>query len=802
MSSSTTTEDSNNTLRASSECKKRKSRTASLKESFSSKLKPKDKRCSSGASDAVGDNLVSELHTDCKGTNDEVQKDTEQEETTTEDENLIKPKRVFKQGIHVMAGDISSIRLKKINDSLVNPTTAAPVTKIDDSNNVDRTDGLFGVQLKKTSFRENVLGETTNTDEHEKSEIDHGEHDFRTVLKSRRLSTTGVESKLYKKYGTESKPKDNDTKKRSPSPNLPISKSLKSVLQKSTDEGNWVVDDFKTTQEDSSSTQICSTSSVIKPLQLIDLANGTLCPVNHATAGKIRYSDPPNELECVEILNVPRPINSTEVSLEDVSPNSELFNSKFITCANSMPTLKSDEFVSNAEILPMIIKTNSNINHESICPSGKSISEVSEDKYTEIPVVTSQLSSIILKTSTMVEEKKSSDSYKNMEIKQENSKISFVNVNLEDSIDKPAELTDNEEILLPIILIQDEFNVNELFFDDEASDNSSQLQSRSASEEMVLKANYSIGEDSDQLCESRQDILISTCADETFKEKTFLTEDECSGHENRASEMPDMQSMDDNTEPKYLKMIQTDAPQSANKNEIGYNNAEIENKILEHQKTDKVLDTNSYIDTFEHLSVIDSERSSNSESNWMLGIERSCSVESGEPLPKTSFMGGRLSWESDKLSDHKFALRNNEGIEYNDNSIASTQSCDKDIKIETDSISTACTKNPKYFSSVETLIEYSSSKKLPLRKRPESLPNASARESLILPEFVVLEEDAPDTTETSTRTQEIPNPVVKYAPDTTETSTRTQDISNPVVKDAPNTTETTTRTPDISNPDV
>ena len=157
---------------------------------------------------------------------------------------------------------------------------------------INHNEQKFGITLKKTGFH-------TKSYEQIREEKDpiNGTHTVPKIsLKPVKRSVLTVNSQ---------DDVNNSEKRRSNSPSIPLSKSLKSVIDKGV-EGDQIRID---TIEKADSTEPLMNSS-----QNLVLPNGSvICQLYHANTQKIRYSDPPLELRSVENLSVINRSASTKV---------------------------------------------------------------------------------------------------------------------------------------------------------------------------------------------------------------------------------------------------------------------------------------------------------------------------------------------------------------------------------------------------------------------------------------------------------------------------------------------------------
>lgn len=723
---------------------KKKKRKTSLRESFSFRRSSKDKI---RTNDDENETSTEGEYYKTKDRNSDMDaKDEEIKISANEIQNtvLIHPKKVLKPGIGIplIIGDISSIRLKKraepVKEILTSPS------KLNSEDDADKPDGTFGVQLKRIETRGKECIEDKATEELS--------HDYRSFLKSRKLSTTGVDSMLYKKYSTDTNKKE--IIKRSPSPNLPISESLKSVLSKCTNEFNIIPDEQENISNRKTSMNIYAGNLInmencTSSVSVIDLENGMLCPVNHAVSENIRYSDPPNELQSVERNNIQKSTKSLEIG-DDNSITNYLETSGLNIGSLKVSEVEStdsntNEIISQCHIKRELINAykespESSLieNHSTVCTvndcNGKINFESNKDMdNSELqPSKLSNLTDIVLQP-IITQEREDIITNKN-----ELCKITI------DDFDDSKKVTE-----LPAIVIQDETfqpHSNKIFLDHESTISlSPQLPTRGIDCAKTTKSLDSI------------DILTRS---ELFPKQNVGKYSLDSLNELSAIPVSQTGYECDTKSQDVVEIIQQE--KITEKQIFSYD--ELINKKSDNDNDDDIVNSNIFCNridrrksapySFEPTKCIQSDSSTTSvdiESeyvshynyNHQISIDRSSSVESGEPLPRVSFMGTRLSWESSNSIDTvempsaesqmsiekstiPLHLNSKPRQDYHDN-----LACNEDDKVEKD-----C-------RSSETLQNYSTKiKKMPIRKRPDSMPSVNNRGSLILPEFIVLEEDS------------------------------------------------------------
>ena len=643
---------------------------------------------------------------------------------------IIKPKKLSKTGMALpgMSTQALAIKLRKTSEA------TEKVVEI----KLEEPPPNFGVQLKKVKNK-TELDQAHPTSDSKKTEQDP-EHDFRSLLRSSKHKMKDSSSIPPTILGEEFvDEKTQEEEKRSPSLSVPPSKTLETVIEKSTDDDNLVFGNSKPEMKE----QPEGTPSPIITRQVIilgDQKNQALCPVNHAVAEDIRYSDPPNE---IEILTVVKPVDKVTVTSENNDHTIEVDQQEL--SQETLDNESKDENVQNQESTTTI-----NNNLES-APSNDDVNIMgSRETYSELEFNVSQ-------------DREASSS------KEASGSVS-------DSTSVASSFTTNHEQKMSIkndISYQDIVQKEPVILDNESSISLSPVLSREMREFDKMTKSF---EDLDSLYLQEMDNTTTSTTepkfiiDEPYSEdhSSYKAEDREESFDKLEAdkyEKPDSDAEIDFVVINSASDFQSDQVTSFHDSDV----SDISNKLDE--SVHSSIQENLYPKTDSQANDELGEEGSRSDVKFQpqISIARSSSIESGEPLTRTSFMGGRRSWGSASNFDPK--------IDPNSGSNTSGESMDASLRSSTYSdpfspcqLSTATfSNNMKRNSSgyAETLATEQAFVKRP-KMRPISNPAIGNRESLILPEFVVMEEG--DNTEDNVTKQaddvKKDSEIANYTPET------------------------------------
>ncbi|KAF2355542.1 PH domain-like [Trinorchestia longiramus] len=660
-----------------------------------------------------------------------VKKIEQENNSDNEEKELVKPKKILKTGVLLPAGEINSVRLKKVH--IEGNNTKETGSSNAGENEKQCPEQMFGVQLKKTSYKEKYLHENgVKVREESGNEIEGG-HDFRSLLRSRRTSTTGVDKNLYVKYRKDpAEPLERGEKsprKRSPSPSLPLSKSLLGVLNRSTENDDLVLEGQTGTQMQKKYEGPIRTA---KSNDMIDTMNGKMCSVNHANADVIRYSDPPNELETVN-------------EGFKAHPKLEL---KFSEERRESSLLETFELMDDSSVIK-----DSNVDHENVSlefydgiKRSKTVDAFSNsDDIREKKV--SSVTNIILQP---VSKARPSSSF-NLQQNVSENKVLVVDFR-KSSVD--ADKYRENLNCTPILSYK-------------VSDDTCKKESTGEYRGHLFESEQSKGEDKDTfeletlskqekmtgISESKQQ-QNSAPENNTHSDgdEQVFVDAYCTGETEKKSEARMKDILTENF-PVILRDVSTGNDEEKEDCAVVRHN----NTYFSFRSPSRNSEPASFDDHSPNTSL-ESRRTSEVEYSTtfrpdltpQISVARSSSAESGEPLARTSFMGGRLSWGS--ASNFNAAQCSSSDTNTSKDSIGSSSTNPSrrhsygndltvpDVPNATRIKTSAVVSDQLPFNSSGAVI-----KKITLRKRQERPTSASNRESLISPEFAVMEEDVNDT---------------------------------------------------------
>ncbi|XP_018025499.1 probable GPI-anchored adhesin-like protein PGA55 [Hyalella azteca] len=712
------------TLPASSKKSKRKN---SFGHSFSLRRKSKDKiKEESDSEEQHGPSKNDNARPD--GNELAVKFDREADASREEDNGLVKPKTILKVGIPLRSSEISSIRLKKVNIAEIctqdEGSSSSSRTEKNQEQNAEQT---FGVQLKKASFKGKRDAEKVKSNEKENLDAE-GEHDFRSLLKSRRISTTGVDKKLYVKYGKDEQEEtaERTPRKRSPSPSIPLSKSLMGVINRGTDEDNFILDDKKGNEVQ---TVDGGTSSIryAKSTEAMDSRSGELGSLNHATTGKIRNSDPQiglesyknssmhlplklqfseerrgsSMLETVELLQDSSVIKGAEIEHEELI-NSSNEGERLGLNATEMDTKGLAEPSPSIEDLPRgKISTLTNIilsPTRKNCPQGLLFK--AEDSSA---TVRGSVSPLVL-TSDDVMDKVDSDAMPDVYSEE-----------CKDGVYGTDEQSLTKDLAKTKVSVKD--NVSEFSALKEIGTDGFSFEKKDKLVEQKKTEDVGYDESTERKMSSANSESLESVPQST-SDGDFNELQEC---ELRYNYLPAIPIAFRNSEPAPFSEI-------------------VPTACLESRRT----------------SATELVVSARPEYIPQISTTRSSSVESGEPLVRTSFMGGHQSWgsgpnicirnSSSDTNTSKESLTSSPANQSRRQSLGNDLAVPEQVHggrhVNAGSTAEAVTPPQPNSSSAVT-------RGVQARKRSERPASTSNRESLILPEFVVVEEDPADVAETN-----------------------------------------------------